>query len=914
MSTSTRSMAFPKFRRRYLHPSSSSPSLQLYPFPSPPPTEPPVSPTSQYSSTSNSSSASSSFNSSYFNPPPPSHPQQHYQSSQQQYLHTPTTTATVLPVNPSSHFFLDPVCTMEEIKLNNNSTSNSTSANISNNKGNSNSSANSNNINCNGSLTLRRDPVEILSPYPSSSSSSRDTSFMKIRSSMSLSAVLNAPSTDVRTPPDSVSQTSENFAASSSSSLGDLQPVEVGDEDGGEDGEDGNEEEEEEDGEDEEDEEEDEVQVEQEPASPPQTPPEERYMSPYELNQQKLKETLEKEAARLEAQIALKKQKKEWKLRQKELSRQRKLQAAVAATNGINTEISTNVSVKSSPTRRRSSLRIAEAESPEHKKTLDSIRAEAKGSEEPVRIQPRIIRLKFRTPPSHEELHTNRLPVKRGRGRPRKFDPVTGEPYVKTKKAHQVNADGNPVVKKRKSGNGVPIKVEREILFPSVEIGPPPAAIHITPPNITIIPPVAPVVTAAVAEHSAPPPPPPPKKRKPAEEPTFHPHIHRKQKIVTTSEERVPRPSKHEHSLGLSNLGATCYINVVVQMLAHTKSLQDYFLACDFARKPANSKQQQKEAPKPKSQCVRRTRASEKTAEVLFPMLKGKLGEEFGVLIRELLFDEDLGSKKNGVASDQFWTALRANLETENGSTMDPNLVQDAHEFLLLILQALAKEASPVVDGYTLPEIIDNTFGGVHSTVFECNNCHETTRHEDKCMELEVPICRVMPALGRLEDSTLTQHLENYTLPEQQEWAPDSYITPEGEKFKACPKCGVDSGRSMRHNIRPKGGNVVIELKRFLWENGENRKVRGHVGFPMRDLDLNSCAGEGGEVGLYDLYGVVVHKGERSTTGHYISYAREEAGWLRFDDLKVQTVSEEEVARQEAYILMYEKKAAVAVA
>ncbi|KAF3204342.1 ubiquitin carboxyl-terminal hydrolase [Orbilia oligospora] len=798
---------------------------------------------------------------------------------------------------------------MEEIKLNNDSNEKIT-----------NNSSSSSNDNSNGSHTSRREPVDVISPYLASSSSSslnRDTSFMKIKSSMALSAVLNAPSSDARTPPDSISQTSENFVSSGLfDSLNDIQPLLTGDDENGH------------------DENEEEVEAEQEPASPPETPPEEKYLSNHELHQQRLKETLEKEAARLEAQIALKKQKREWKLQQR-LARQRKLQAleeavaakaaattatatAAAATGEgkeINTEIPTNtptktLTTKTSPTKRKSSHRLAQSESPENKKVVDSIRAEAKVSGELIKPQP-IIRVKFKPTPSHEELKyasTNSLPTKRGRGRPRKIDPITGEPYVKAIGSQQTYADGNPVIKIRKSVNGTPIKIKKqETLFPSVEIGPTPAKIHTDVPTISVQPPVAPKVAPKGAPKSAPDVPTENralKKRKSVEEPAFHPHIHRKQKIVTTSEERVPRPLKHEHGLGLSNLGATCYINVVVQMLAHTKSIRDYFLACDFAKTPANSKKKVKEAPKPKSQCVRRTRASQKTAEVLFPKLKGKLGEELGSLVRELLFDEDLGGRKTGVASDQFWTALRANLEAENGSAMDPNLVQDAHEFLLLILQALAKEESPVVDGYTLPEIIDNTFGGVHSTVFECNNCHETTRHEDKCMELEVPICRVIPADGRLEDSMLSEHLENYTQPEEQEWSPDSYVSESGEKKRACPKCGVNNGRSMKHYIRPKGGNVVIELKRFLWEEGENKKVRGHVGFPMRDLDLKVCAGEGGEVGHYDLYGVVVHRGDKSTTGHYIAYAKEEGGWLRFDDLRVTGVAEEEVARQEAYILM----------
>ncbi|KAF3918938.1 hypothetical protein ABW20_dc0106768 [Dactylellina cionopaga] len=725
----------------------------------------------------------------------------------------------------------------------------------------------------NGSVTLRRDPV---SPYLRSTA--MDDSFMKIRSSMSLSMVLNAPS---RTPPDSQSQTSETFGFGSFDGTSDIPAAE--------------EEEEIEEEEEEPEEEEEGVQEEEKPASPPQTPPQVRYKSHHELHQEMLKETIEKEMARFE---------------QKQKEAKHVPATTAAAESRENAENAGIPTATRSPPKRRTSLRLSQTASPENKKP-EVLRSEtlpiAIKIEKPVEFQPKIIRLKFKEPSSFDQLKqvaSNQLPVKRGRGRPRKIDPLTGEPVTKKVKKAQVFGDGPPV-KRRKSVNGFVVKIKQEDIFPD---GFSEIPIHI---------PARPTVS---------------KKRKSVEEPTFNPHVDRKQKIVTTSEE-LPRPQKYEHSLGISNLGATCYINVVVQMLAHTEAIKDYFLAVDFSTTPPGSKGKPKEAPKPKSQCVRRTRASEKTAEVLFPKLKGKLAEEFGILIRELLFDEG-DSKKNGVASDQFWTALRANLEKEDEPAMDPNLVQDAHEFLILILQALASESSsPVVDGHSIAQIIDSTFGGIHSTVFECNNCHEKTRHEDKCMELEVPICKTMPVHGRLEESDLEEHLRNYTLPEQKEWAPDSYISAEGEKRKACPKCGVDSGRSMRHNIKPKGDNVCIELKRFLWEGGENRKVRGHVSFPMRDLDLGICGGDDGTTSiprdvvnegestavvvagahptLYDLYGVVVHKGDRSTTGHYISYAKDNGKWLRFDDLKVHVVTEEEVARQEAYILMYEKKTVV---
>ncbi|KAK6340885.1 Ubiquitin carboxyl-terminal hydrolase 3 [Orbilia brochopaga] len=718
----------------------------------------------------------------------------------------------------------------------------------------------------NGLATLRR--ATAYSP-------SDESAYQKIKSSMSLSVVLNAPSS---TPPDCLSQTSEGAACG---------PFDGGFEESPDDGNSG------------------EREL-PEFKSPPETPPQVHCHS--HLSLQDLRPgTLDKLARAAEEDA------EDWRHHDDKL-RSQWAYGGVDATSSTTSSSTAASSTSSSSTlgsttrstpSRRLSLRSSQTVPPEVRKLMEE--EEAERAKEVVPVQPRIT-LKFKGPSIADAPKPPvglQPPVKRGRGRPRKHHPETGQ--LIPKKPVAAVADDQPVIKRRKLLSGAEIKRRQE------------AESVLSAATLPVVPiTIDHALPQASADAIR------PRKRRSVEEPIGHPHIHRKQKIVNTREERLPRPAMHEHSLGLSNLGATCYINVVVQMLAHTPALRDYFLACDFARAPADeySRRPKAKPPKPKSQCVRRTRASEKTAEVLFPMLKGKLGEEFGKLIRELLFEEE---RKNGVASDQFWTALRANLEKEDDSPMDPNVVQDAHEFLILILEALAAEASPVVDGYTLAEIIDTSFAGTHATIFECNNCHATTRREDKCMELQVPICKKMPAHGgHLAPSSLLDHLANYALPEHGEWAPDAYVSPAGVPAKACPECGVDKGRSMRNTVRPKGKNVCIELKRFLWENGENRKVRGHVEFPLRDLDLSSCGDsapikletDDGEpkdsTTLYDLYGVVVHKGDRSTTGHYIAFAKEGGQWLRFDDLKVHVVTEAEVARQDAYILMYEKQSVVA--
>ncbi|KAF3903949.1 hypothetical protein ABW21_db0206617 [Orbilia brochopaga] len=776
-------MAFPQYRGK-LPARPSTTSLHIHPFPSPPlSASEPISPLSQ-----------SSFST----------------------LTTCIAVATTRPVTSvkgwyhplrykSPYFFLDGQAAMELIG----------------------------DIKPNGSVTLRRDP---------SFSQTDESTYEKIRSSMSLSVVLNAPSS---TPPDCQSQTLEGAAFGTFSGRFEESPAC----------------------------EEDDIKEEvPNLKSPPETPP--QVLSPSIVNLPVLRPgTLEKLTRAAEEDG------ENWTSSSDGMERQwahgvdATSSTASSSTVGSLTSSATLAS-HSSTSSRRLSLRSSQGVPPEVRKLIEE--QEEQRAREAVPKQKRIT-LKFKRPPTTDapepvvEVQPSARPAKRGRGRPRKHQPESSQPSPS-----KPVEDDQPPVKRRRLFSGAELKRRQEAqgVLPVVS----PVVRPATPPPVDHVVPKAPKAPANVQR---------PRKRRSVEEPAGPPQIQRKQRVVSTHEERCPRPARHEHGLGLSNLGATCYVNVVLQVLAHTPALRDHFLARDFARVPADEFCGRPKASS-KTACVRRTRASERTAEVLFPKLRGKLGEEFGKLIRELTFEEE---RKNGVASDQFWTALRANLEKDDIDTLDPNIVQDAHEFLIRILGALADEDSPVVDGYTTSQVINNTFAGTHATIFECNNCHATTRREDKCMELQVPICKKMPAHGHLPPSVLEDHLRNYTRPEDTD---------------------------MRHTVEPKGKNACIELKRFLWDNGENRKVRGHVSFPLRDADLSGCSdtnqqaddeeAEEKEKALYDLYAVVVHRGDRSTTGHYIAFAKEGDQWLRFDDLKVHVVSEEEVARQEAYILLYEKQ------
>jgi hypothetical protein len=59
-------------------------------------------------------------------------------------------------------------------------------------------------------------------------------------------------------------------------------------------------------------------------------------------------------------------------------------------------------------------------------------------------------------------------------------------------------------------------------------------------------------------------------------------------------------------------------------------------------------------------------------------------------------------------------------------------------------------------------------------------------------------------------------------------------------------------------------------------------------------------------VGRYNLYGVLVHAGRSTHSGHYYCYVRSPAGvWYELDDSSVRSVSERTVLSQKAYMLFY---------
>ena len=75
------------------------------------------------------------------------------------------------------------------------------------------------------------------------------------------------------------------------------------------------------------------------------------------------------------------------------------------------------------------------------------------------------------------------------------------------------------------------------------------------------------------------------------------------------------------------------------------------------------------------------------------------------------------------------------------------------------------------------------------------------------------------------------------------------------------------------------------------------------------DTSISKEQRDKAEEQIYDLYGVVIHSGYSTNSGHYYSYCKTQNGkWFECDDSCISPSSERVALDQEAYLLFYQKR------
>ncbi|CAH0564207.1 unnamed protein product [Brassicogethes aeneus] len=321
---------------------------------------------------------------------------------------------------------------------------------------------------------------------------------------------------------------------------------------------------------------------------------------------------------------------------------------------------------------------------------------------------------------------------------------------------------------------------------------------------------------------------------------------------------------------GLLNLGATCFMNCIVQALMHTPLLRDYFLT---ERHNCNG------VP---GTCL--------VCEVSKLFQEFYRGARVPLALHELLH--------------LIWTHARHLAGYEQ---------QDAHEFYVATLDVLHQHCLATMPHLTnnqdektsaikCPCIIHQIFTGRLQSDVVCQKCQGVSTTIDPISDFSLDLGPV--SIGCRPPSSLVDCLERFTRAENL-----------GSNAKIlCTKCESYEVSTKQLTFKTLPIVVSFHLKRFQHHTTEMKKISTVISFP-ETLDmtpfLSNCKKESPfpSDNRYSLFAVINHVGQSICVGHYTAYVRQQHNcWYKCDDHVITRANLKDVLDSEGYLLFYHKQ------
>ncbi|ETI25030.1 hypothetical protein G647_04400 [Cladophialophora carrionii CBS 160.54] len=425
------------------------------------------------------------------------------------------------------------------------------------------------------------------------------------------------------------------------------------------------------------------------------------------------------------------------------------------------------------------------------------------------------------------------------------------------------------------------------------------------------------------------------------------------------------RPCGRTGVRGLYNLGETCYMNAVLQMMVHNPLLASYFLGmghsihtCPINRELEGKKEKGNESEEEQQQQDDDAVSSEEKKELPSCVACG---------MTEVFSDVTMVDQPIPAQAVNLLFASWKNIQHMSGKGQ-----QDAQEWFMCIVDRLHegvaqyvpspdnRSASNAANAASTPSkqcvcFFHKVFYGRYNSQITCDTCHTVSSTEDEFSSISLDFkkqakkrkkaakeaaakeaaaaketakddatskkdTKKETAGGgaddlRIQIPTLRDMLRAFTAPEP--LSPDQYH---------CTSCNDKRSAKKQTRIRKLPALLCVHVKRFgMTASFAPEKYEGKMDFSLtldmapyttrpppkngeHKRDARAKNGGGGKKDnefLYDLDCVVVHQGEHAQNGHYFAFCRQDNKWFRFDDEIVSATTTEDVMRQEAYLLFY---------
>ncbi|KAH8271631.1 hypothetical protein KR018_011754 [Drosophila ironensis] len=373
--------------------------------------------------------------------------------------------------------------------------------------------------------------------------------------------------------------------------------------------------------------------------------------------------------------------------------------------------------------------------------------------------------------------------------------------------------------------------------------------------------------------------------------------------------------------VGLVNLGNTCYMNSVLQALAMTSdfSRQILLIECDSL---LLLKVQQQIALMHHSLRYELipTRVLNATRPPGFtPGLQQDSSEFLGHLL-DLIHEHEMGGpapppgceSSEDAAANGVIPYNNNDHELGNAANNPANAVAIAPEANGIPPADNPMEAQQEVQQEQKQRVqqqeerestIDKTFAGKLSTSYRCLSCGLESRNEDSFRELQLSFPDDKDDCGATNYSV--QDLIDYFCSAEKMHGDNQYF---------CARCKslCDAERHMGITQAPR--NLILTLKQFKYDQKYHFRTKlMHKVFHDESVTVKVCASDSLQETStvhYDLYAGVVHAGYSMDSGHYFTFAADQAkNWYKFNDNLVTHSKPEEMhnltSPNTPYILFY---------
>ncbi|XP_035417323.1 ubiquitin carboxyl-terminal hydrolase 49 isoform X1 [Cygnus atratus] len=406
---------------------------------------------------------------------------------------------------------------------------------------------------------------------------------------------------------------------------------------------------------------------------------------------------------------------------------------------------------------------------------------------------------------------------------------------------------------------------------------------------------------------------------------------------------------------GLRNLGNTCYMNSILQVLSHLQKFRECFLTLDLCEteellaKTVNGKSRMP-GKLANGSAANESGKTDKVGSYGTQSLPAGLNGGSSISRSLELIQPKEPSSKHISLCHELHTLFRV-MWSGKWALVSPfamlhsvwSLIpafrgydqQDAQEFLCELLDKVQQEleSEGTKRRILIPfsqrkltkqvlKVVNTIFHGQLLSQVTCITCNYKSNTVEPFWDLSLEFPERYHSIEKgivpvnQTECMLTEMLAKFTETEALEGRIYACDQCNSKRRKSSPKPLVLSEAKKQLMIYRLPQVLRLHLKRFRWsERNHREKIGVHVLF---DQVLNmepyccrdSLSSLDKETFVYDLSAVVMHHGKGFGSGHYTAYCYNTEGgfWVHCNDSKLNVCSVEEVCKTQAYILFYTQR------